>query len=136
MTQTRTVMVTDIARVTYETNRAYCATIGDYTFQKWEVAPDWQRKTNIEGVLFHLRHLKEGKAPSESASHDSWMETKEREGWRYGPVKRADLKEHPCFLPYQDLAPAQKLKDYLFGAVVKAYFDSGIQIEDDSQEAA
>ena len=46
----KTVLVTDIARVTYEANRAHCASIGDNSFQKWEVAPDWQRKTNIDGV--------------------------------------------------------------------------------------
>jgi hypothetical protein len=128
--------VTDIARVAYEANRAYCATIGDYSFQTWELAPAWQRQTNIKGVRFHLETLRGGAVPAPSASHDSWLEEKKREGWRYGPVKRADLKEHPCFRPYDELPADQRLKDYLFSAVVKAYFDSGIQIEDDSAEAA
>ena len=136
MNATNTITVTDIARVTYEANRAYCASIGDTSFQKWEVAPDWQRKTHIKGVGFHLATLRGGAVPAPSASHESWLEEKRREGWRYGAVKRADLKEHPCFVPYDELPPAQKLKDYLFGAIVKAYFDSGIKIEDDSAEAA
>lgn len=133
---TRTVVVTDIARVAHETNRAYCATIGDYSQPGWETAPEWQRTSAMEGVLFHIGHLKKGTTPPASASHDAWMETKRRDGWRYGAVKRADIKEHPCFLPYEDLPPSQKLKDYLFGAVVKAHFDSGMEIVDDSQEAA
>ena len=80
--------------------------------------------------------MREGKTPAPSASHESWLEAKRREGWRYGAVKRADLKEHPCYVPYDELPPAMKVKDYLFGAIVKAYFDSGIEIEDDSAEAA
>jgi hypothetical protein len=122
--------------VAHETNRAYCSTTGDNTQQKWELAPDWQRSSAIKGVMFHLATLRGGAVPAPSASHESWMEEKRREGWRYGKVKRADLKEHPCFVPYDELPPEQKLKDYLFGAVVKAYFDSGIEIEDDSAEAA
>lgn len=136
MTTERTVAVTDIAQVAHETNRAYCATLGDPSQQKWEAAPDWQRKSAINGVMFHLDHLRRGQAPPPSASHDSWLEEKRREGWRYGKVKRPDLKEHPCFVPYDELPADQKLKDYLFGAVVKAYFDSRIEIEDDSAEAA
>lgn len=125
------VTIEDIARVTYEANRAYSATIGDDSFQKWEVAPEWQRETNMNGVRFHLKTLRGGLTPAPSASHESWLEEKRRAGWRYGPVKRVDLKEHPCFVPYDELPAAQKLKDYLFGAVVKAYFDSGVEIEDD-----
>jgi hypothetical protein len=136
MNATSTVAVTDIARVAHETNRTYCATTGDPSQQRWDIAPEWQRKSAIEGVIFHLRILRAGAVPAPSASHESWLETKRREGWRYGPVKRPDIKEHPCFVPYAELPPTQKLKDYLFGAIVKAYFDSGVEIEDDSAEAA
>jgi hypothetical protein len=129
-------VVTDIARVAHETNRAYCATIGDSSQQKWEVAPEWQRTSAIKGVRFHLDTLRGGATPAPSASHESWLAEKKREGWRYGAVKRPDLKEHPCFRPYDELPADQRLKDYLFGAVVKAYFDSGIEIEDDTAEAA
>lgn len=131
-TATATTTVTDIARVTFEANRAYCSSIGDDSFQKWEVAPEWQRETNIKGVRFHLATLREGSQPAPSESHESWLEEKRRDGWRYGPVKRVDIKEHPCFVPYEELPAAQRLKDYLFGAVVKAYFDAGVTIEDDA----
>jgi hypothetical protein len=125
------VAVEDIARVAHEANRAYCGTIADNSQQIWEVAPEWQRSSAINGVRFHLKTLRSGLTPAPSASHESWLEEKRREGWRHGPVKRVDLKEHPCFVPYDELPAAQKLKDYLFGAVVKAYFDSGVEIEDD-----
>jgi len=126
------ITVSDIAQVAHETNRAYCATIGDYSQQKWDTAPQWQRDSAIVGVRFHLETLRGGLQPSPAASHESWLEEKRRDGWRYGPVKRVDIKEHPCFVPYDELPPAQKLKDYLFGAVVKAYFEAGVEIEDDS----
>lgn len=130
-TITRTT-VTDIAQVAHETNRTYCATRGDWTQPRWALAPKWQRDSAVQGVRFHLDTLRGGAVPSPSASHESWLEQKRADGWRYGPVKRVDLKEHPCFVPYDELPAAQKLKDYLFGAVVKAYFDAGVPVEDDA----
>jgi hypothetical protein len=55
-----------------------------------------------------------------SASHNSWLRQKEEDGWKYGPVKDADKKEHPCFIPYEELPREQQAKDYLFGAIVAA----------------
>jgi hypothetical protein len=31
-----------------------------------------------------------------------------------------EAKTHPCFVPYDELPPEQKLKDYLFQAVVRS----------------
>jgi hypothetical protein len=65
-------------------------------------------------VKFHLTNPDAGPA----ASHESWLAEKEATGWKYGPVKDADKKEHPCFVPYNELPPAQQSKDYLFRAIV------------------
>lgn len=127
------VLLISIALVAYEANRAYCYALGDYSHQRWETAPKWQRDSYIKGVRFHLATLRGGLTPAPSASHESWLEEKRRDGWRYGPVKRVDLKEHPCFVPYERLPMEQRMKDYLFGAVVKAYFDAGVEIEDDGE---
>ena len=54
-----------------------------------------------------------------SASHESWLKQKEADGWRYGVVKNADKKEHPCDVPYDQLPVEQKAKDYIFGAIVR-----------------
>jgi hypothetical protein len=35
-------------------------------------------------------------------------------------VKNPDAKEHPCFVPYDELPAEQRTKDYLFQAVVRA----------------
>lgn len=103
-----------IARVCHEANRAYCQTIGDNSQPSWEDAPAWQKESAINGVQFHLNTP--NAKPSDS--HDSWLKEKELAGWKYGPVKDAEKKEHPCFVPYDELPADQKIKDALFIAVV------------------
>lgn len=105
-----------IARACHETNRAYCASIGDHSQPAWGRAPDWQRDSAFAGVRFTLANP--DAKPSDS--HDSWLAEKERDGWKYGPVKDPSKKEHPCFVPYDDLPVEQRTKDYLFQAVVRA----------------
>lgn len=109
----------DIAKVTHEANRAYCETIGDYSQAAWDRAPEWQQGSAINGVKFHLDAHAKGIEPSPSAIHDNWLEEKRLAGWKYGPVKDADHREHPCFVPYDQLPLEQRLKDYLFAAIVK-----------------
>ena len=103
-----------IAKVAHEVNRAYCKAIGDDSQLPWNDAPDWQRNSAINGVQFHLRHPD----VTPEQSHENWLEQKLREGWTHGPVKDIKKKEHPCFCPYEDLPKEQRVKDYLFKAVV------------------
>ena len=112
----------DVARVCHEANRAYCQTMGDTSQQPWAEAPEWQRISAMNGVMFHIANLTKGEKPSPSASHEAWLADKERDGWKYGPVKDAEKKEHPCFLPYDQLPIEQRLKDYIFAAIVEAFF--------------
>jgi hypothetical protein len=104
-----------IARVCHEANRAYCQAIGDFSQPYWDEAPEWQRKSAINGVQFHMDHP--GADPS--ASHEAWLEEKQRDGWKYGAVKNPDTKEHPCFVPYEQLPVEQRAKDYIFTAIVR-----------------
>lgn len=103
-----------IAQVAHEINKAFCESIGDLSQPEWDNAPEWQRNSAIRGVEFHLEYPK----ASPSASHESWLKVKEEEGWKYGPVKDADKKEHPCFVPYEQLPVEQRSKDFLFKQVV------------------
>lgn len=105
-----------IAIVCHEANRAYCAGIGDDPQKPWAEAPEWQRESAVQGVRFHRENPEAGP----SASHDAWLEEKRLAGWTYGPVKDEAKKEHPCFVPYEELPPEQRAKDYLFGGVVVA----------------
>lgn len=114
-----------IARMCHETNRAYCEACGDYSQPTWDSAPDWQKKSAINGVLFHAEHP--DAQPCDS--HNSWLAEKTRDGWKYGPVKDAEKKEHPCFVPYEELPFEQQTKDHLFGAICDTllglYFPGG-----------
>ena len=47
------------------------------------------------------------------------MAEKVATGWKYGPVKNPDAKEHPCMVPYAELPPEQRRKDALYLAMVK-----------------
>lgn len=105
-----------IARVCHEANRAYCQSIGDDSQVLWEFAPVWQKESAINGVEFCLQNPN---APA-SANHDSWLKMKLEDGWKYGLVKDAVKKEHPCCVSYDELPIEQQRKDALFKAVVAA----------------
>lgn len=105
-----------IAKVCHEANRAYCETLGDASQPRWEDAPEWQRLSAIKGV----QHAVENPHAPPSASHDSWLEEKRATGWKYGPVKDPERKEHPCFVPYDELPIEQRRKDAIFVAVARA----------------
>lgn len=111
--------IEQIARLCHEANRAYCAALGDNSQPAWEEAPDWQKQSAVNGVLFHLASLASGVDPSPSASHEEWLKQKEKDGWKYGPVKDPEKKEHPCFVPYDELPAEQRAKVYIFAAIVK-----------------
>lgn len=105
-----------IARVAHEVNRAYCMALGDFTQVVWEEAPQWQKDSAIAGVEMHLADPHAGP----EASHKSWMKKKANEGWKYGPNKDPENKLHPCMVPFGELSPEQRAKDYIFMGVVRA----------------
>lgn len=102
------------ARAAHEANRAYCIALGDTSQVPWDDAPDWQRTSAENGV----RGVLAGNGPVES--HAGWLKEKLETGWKYGPVKDPVKKEHPCFVPYEELPPEQKQKDAIFVATVRA----------------
>lgn len=106
----------DVAKVCHEANKALCEAQGDISQVPWVDAPMWQRESAINGVNFNLNNPD---APA-SASHDNWLEEKKKDGWKYGPVKDAEKKEHPCYVPYNELPVDQQAKDHLFKAIVTA----------------
>ena len=106
----------DIARVAHEVNRAYCEALGDSSQPKWEDAPVWQKSSAINGVEFHRANPDAGP----DHSHNAWLEEKKANGWKYGPVKDPEKKEHPCFVSYNELPVEQKAKDFIFMGVVHA----------------
>ena len=110
--------INQIACACHNINRAYCKAIGDDVQPQWEDAPEWQRESAIAGVKHHLEAMSRGEDVTPEQSHESWMAHKAAEGWCYGPVKDAEKKQHPCFLPYSELPAEQKAKDAIFRQVI------------------
>jgi len=106
------------AMAAHEMNRVYCKSIGDASQPLWEDAPEWQRNSAIAGVQGALA----GNTPEQQ--HQAWLDVKAIDGWKYGPVKDTEKKEHPCMVPYADLPEAQRRKDRLFIAAVRAMLDA------------
>lgn len=108
--------IEQIAELCHETNRVYCRLTGDNSQAHWADAPDWQKDSAVKGVQFHIENP--GSPPSRS--HEEWLKEKQDTGWKYGPVKDAEKKEHPCCVSYDELPKNQKVKDSLFIAIVEA----------------
>ena len=109
-------IIEQIAHVVHEANRAYCLELGDTSQPPWSEAPDWQKESAINGI----RAVLNGTANSPEKQHQNWMDEKIAAGWKYGPVKAPEKKEHPCLVPYADLLLEQQIKDHLFRAIVTA----------------
>lgn len=106
----------DIARIYHAANRAYCATLGDYTPRTWSTLPLWQRRSALDGVLL----LQADPTLTPAQLHAHWLASQAAQGWVYGPILDRATKQDPCCLPYADLPPAQRRKDQLFVAIVRA----------------
>jgi hypothetical protein len=103
-----------IAQVAHEVNRAYCLGIGDASQKSWEEAEQWQRDSAVKGVEYKANNL----SATPEDQHEAWSQSKIADGWVYGEVKDAEKKTHPCLVPYSELPMDQRVKDYLFVAVV------------------
>ncbi|KKK91689.1 hypothetical protein LCGC14_2710430 [marine sediment metagenome] len=107
-------MLTDIAKVAHEANKAYCETLGDNSQTPWEDAPDWQKDSAVNGVM----SIQTGEITKPEESHENWLKEKDKNGWIYGEVKDAELKTHPCITPFDKLPKEQQMKDHLFFQIV------------------
>jgi len=105
-----------IAKICHEANRAYCNDIGDDPQVPWDEASDAIQQSAVDGV----KGILDGDINSPADSHDSWMNNKIAGGWKYGPAKDPENKEHPCIKAYRELPPEQIAKDHIFFNIVRA----------------
>lgn len=104
------------AQVCHEANRAIQLKTGDPSpSPEWADAPNWQKKSAVDGVVKALN----GATPEQL--HESWCDFKVADGWKYGSVKDEEAKTHPCLVNYEQLPEEQKLKDYVFKAIVETF---------------
>lgn len=43
--------------------------------------------------------------------HDVWAENRINDGWRYGPERNDERKEHPCLVEYDELPDSEREYD-------------------------
>jgi hypothetical protein len=109
-------LITRAARAAHEANRVLCLALGDTSQPKWEDAPSWQKNSAKSGARMIVADP--GITPEQL--HEGWLALKAVDGWKYGSVKNSVTKEHPCFVPYNELPKSQRLKDEMFGLVARA----------------
>lgn len=99
-----------IARVCHVANAAYAETLGEQSVS-WEVG----RESSIKGV----EALINDPSLTPEQLHTLWYAQKVKDGWRYGPTKDVEAKTHPQMVLYSQLPEEQRVKDYLFQAIVR-----------------
>jgi hypothetical protein len=110
-------LLTDAARFAHQINRAMRAAVGEEPGPTWEEAPHSDQVSSMIGVAYII----ENPDANPEDLHASWLETKVSQGWKHGAVKSIGDKIHPNLVPYEQLPASQKLKDHLFGAVVREF---------------
>lgn len=104
-----------IASVCHQANKGICEATGDLSQKDWDEAEEWQKNSCIAGVNFLITHPN----AKPEHSHESWLLHRSVEGWKFGPEKDAEKKEHPCMVPYEKLPVHQRIKDHVFHAIVR-----------------
>lgn len=107
-----------IAQVAHNINQALRAALGE-TVEVWDATAPEHKASILAGVDMHVANPD----VTPEAAHESWLAQKVAEGWTLGDVKDLEAKTHPCILPYAELPTEQKVKDYLFRAVVHSLKD-------------
>lgn len=67
-------------------------------------------KSILDGVYFVL----DNPNCTPEQQHNNWCYFKRADGWKYGPDKDFERKEHPCLVPYNELPEIQQRKDSVF----------------------
>jgi RyR domain len=99
-----------IARACYEANVVYARTLGEEPLPFEEVK---------DSVMSGVRDLIADPSMHPAQSHQRWMQFKLGEGWVWGPKKDLEKKTHPQLVAYDQLPEEQRIKDYLFHAIVR-----------------
>ena len=63
-------------------------------------------------------------------AHEVWAQNRTQQGWRYGPLRNDETKEHPCLVPYDELPESEQEVDrHMVTAMLKAILALGFQIK-------
>jgi hypothetical protein len=63
-------------------------------------------------------------------AHEIWSRQRLADGWRLGPQRHDEKKQHPCLIPYEELPESEKIYDRSTAMeTVKAILALGFRIE-------
>ena len=63
-------------------------------------------------------------------THDVWAEVRMADGWRWGPARNDERKEHPGLVAYEELIESEKNYDrVIVEQVIRATIAAGYRIE-------
>lgn len=80
----------------------------------WEDLDKKEQRRIIKAVALQIE-----KPVNPRTSHARWMKAREKEGWSYGKKLDRANKKHTNFVDYRQLPDKEKIKDKLFGQVIK-----------------
>lgn len=104
-----------IARMCHEANRVMQLTLREPVNPPWDELSDDLKNSTYVGVMHALGGV------SSRELHESWMEERYAQGWKFGPVLDRANKLHPNLVPYDHLPLEQQNKDKLFRVIVQNY---------------
>ena len=105
-----------IAEMAHELHRGYNHVIGyPWDDPTWPALPQWHRDSVIDRV--RAARARPGQSPRQL--HDSWKAYFTRLGWKRGPARDPMKKTHPDLADWDDLTPAEQMKDVLFAGLVR-----------------
>lgn len=103
-----------IARIAHGAAAELAIVLGDPAMPPWSSFP----KDQQDGVISGVKAGRYGATPE--ALHEKWVTEKVAAGWTLGAVKDATTKTHPLLVPFDQLPPGDRAKDYLFAGVCAA----------------
>lgn len=76
-------------------------------------------EAQLASIRDGLRHAVDFPESTSEQSHENWMRFRLATGWKLGPVKDEEKKEHPDLIPYAELPEVERRKDEQFQSAVQ-----------------
>lgn len=112
-------LIIKLAQAVHENNRLISTTILQEEKQEWNLLNNEQQ----QGIIQAVRETISNKVSDPALSHEAWVQSKIRAGWKFGDTYSEDEKTHPNIKPYDQLEPEQRLKDLLYLAILTPFYD-------------
>lgn len=109
----------EIARIAHGAAVELAIVLGDPAMPPWSSFP----KDQQDGVISGVKAGRHGATPE--ALHEKWVNEKLAAGWTFGETKDAEAKTHPLLVPFDQLPPGDRAKDYLFAGICAAMNQAG-----------